>query len=315
MESSKTFRDNQNNLLLGVDLGGTKIAAIALGASGEVGSSARVASPRNNYQASLTAIRDLLNQVGEQCKLDRGHPVGVGAPGSINPQSGLMQNANSTWLNERPLLRDLEEVLQRPVRLANDANCFALSESHDGAAEGARSVFGVILGTGCGGGLAIDGKIIDGPRGIGGEWGHNPLPWPTESEIPGPQCWCGQFGCMETWISGSGLEADYLRASGKARKTPEILALAKTDKEARAAIDNHCSRLARGLATVVNLFDPEVIVLGGGLSAMPHLYKELAEKMARFIFSTNKIVDIRPPIHGDASGVRGAARLWRDGAK
>jgi fructokinase len=232
-------------------------------------------------------------------------------PGSLSPASGLVQNANSTWLNGRPFGRDLEAHLSRPVRLANDANCFALSEAVDGAGAGARSVLGVILGTGCGGGLVYDGALIDGPRGIGGEWGHNPLPWPRGDEHPGPACWCGRTGCMETWVSGPGLEADHARATGECLAADAIAARATAgDAKARATLDRHASRLARGLATVVNVFDPEVIVLGGGLSKLTYLYSVVPPLAAPYVFSEEKAIDIRPPRWGDASGVRGAARLW-----
>jgi fructokinase len=232
-------------------------------------------------------------------------------PGSLSPASGLVQNANSTWLNGRPFGRDLEAHLSRPVRLANDANCFALSEAVDGAGAGARSVLGVILGTGCGGGLVYDGALIDGPRGIGGEWGHNPLPWPRGDEHPGPACWCGRTGCMETWVSGPGLEADHARATGECLAADAIAARATAgDAKARATLDRHASRLARGLATVVNVFDPEVIVLGGGLSKLAHLYEVLPALVAPHVFADTPQVAIKPPRWGDAGGVRGAAWLW-----
>lgn len=232
-------------------------------------------------------------------------------PGSLSPVTGRVQNANSTWLNGRPLDRDLAAALGRPVRLANDANCFALSEATDGAAAGAASVFGVILGTGCGGGIVVDGRLVDGPLGVGGEWGHNPLPRPSADEVPGPPCWCGRHGCMETWVSGPGLAADHARATGERQSAETIAARAETgDEVALATMARHADRLARGLAHVVNILDPAVIVLGGGLSKLGHLYRNLPGLMAPHIFADAPHVDVRPPRWGDASGVRGAARLW-----
>jgi fructokinase len=294
---------------IGIDLGGTKIAVIALGNQGEVRFEQRTATPRGDYAASLAAIRDLV--AAAEAATGRRGTVGIGMPGSLSPVSGRVQNANSTWLNGRPFKQDVEHVLGREVRLANDANCFALSEAIDGAAAGARSVFGVIIGTGCGGGLVFERQLIDGPRGIGGEWGHNPLPWMTADEHPGPACWCGLAGCLETFLSGPGLAADHTRHGGAALTAAEIAELAQAgNAAAEATLARHASRLARGLAGVVNIFDPEVIVLGGGLSNMPHLYERLPPLMAPYLFAEDRRVDIRPPHHGDASGVRGAAWLW-----
>ncbi|MBZ0217828.1 MAG: ROK family protein [Fimbriimonadaceae bacterium] len=304
--------ERNDSYLLGVDLGGTKIAGVSLSGSGSVKSEKRIPSPRDDYSATLHAIRDLTNEIAADCGLDKYHPVGIGTPGSIDPGTGLLQNANSTWLNDRPFLSDLESCLQRPVRIANDANCFALSEARDGAGRGAKSVFGVIIGTGCGGGLVIDGHIVNGARGIAGEWGHIPLPWANPAEMPGPLCWCGRHGCMETWISGAALEADYRRISDSSLTAKQIAAMADGDPDARTALDDHASRLARGLACMVNLFDPDVIVLGGGLSAMTHLYKNVPTLMAPYIFAREKSVKLLPPAFADASGVRGAARLWAD---
>jgi fructokinase len=235
-------------------------------------------------------------------------------PGSISPATGRVQNANSTWLNGQQMDADFTAHLGRPVRFANDANCLALSEAADGAGKDTRSVFCVILGTGCGGGLVHEGRLINGPRGIGGEWGHNSLPWPQIGETPGPACWCGLYGCMETWVSGPAIYQDYLAGGGDAAgtaSTEDVVRLAHGgDPVAAAALTRHTSRLARGLASVVNIFDPEVIVLGGGLSNLPHLYEQLPGLMQGYIFADNRDVIIRPPQHGDASGVRGAARLW-----
>jgi fructokinase len=232
-------------------------------------------------------------------------------PGSVAPASGGVQNANSTWLNGRPFARDLEARLGRPVRLANDANCFALSEAVDGAGADAPSVLGVILGTGCGGGLVLGGRLVDGPLGIAGEWGHNPLPWAEPAEQPGPRCWCGRNGCLETWVSGPGLEADHARVTGEHLPGVEIVArAARGDAGAEATLERHASRLARGLAHVINILDPHVVVLGGGLSALSHLYTVLPDLIGGHLFAAHPRVTIKPPRWGDASGVRGAAWLW-----
>ncbi len=269
-------------------------------------------APRHDYAATITAVAEMVRML-EQTAGGTGS-IGIGMPGSLSPASGLVQNANSTWLNGRPFQRDLEAQLGRPVRLANDANCFALSEAVDGAGAGARSVFGVIIGTGCGGGLVFDGALIDGPRGIGGEWGHNPLPWSTPSEHPGPKCWCGRMGCIETWVSGPGLEADHARVDGNRLSTEEIAARAAAgDAAAQATLDRHAGRLARGIAHVVNIFDPHVIVLGGGLSKLAHLYAVLPALVAPYVLAEQAQVVIKPPVWGDAGGVRGAAWLWGRG--
>ncbi len=297
-----------DRLAIGIDLGGTKISGIVLGAGPDALAKRRVDAPRDDYQDSLRAVRDLVRDLEND--VARGPlPVGIGVPGSISPKDKCLQNTNSGWLNGKPLDRDLRELLDRPLRLANDANCFALSEYSDGAARGADTVFGVIIGTGCGGGIVRLGKIIDGPRGIGGEWAHNPLPAPEPDEMPGPDCWCGRRGCMEAWVSGPGLEADYLRASGVPLTAPEI-ASATDEIIAVGCLEKHANRWARGLAGVVNILDPDVIVLGGGLSNMAHLYSRLPELVSPHIFASNRSLDIRPPVHGDDSGVRGAAKLW-----
>lgn len=294
---------------IGIDLGGTKIAGLALGPGGEKLAELRVPAPRHDYAATLDAIADVAERLERQA--GAAGSIGIGMPGSIAPGTGLAQNANSTWLNGKPFGRDLEARLKRPLRLANDANCFVLSEAVDGAGAGARSVFGVILGTGCGGGLVFDGTLIDGPRGIGGEWGHNPLPWASAEEHPGPLCWCGRHGCMETWVSGPGLEADHARATGDRLSAEEIAARAAAgDPRPRATLRRHSSRLARGIAHVVNILDPEVIVLGGGLSKLAHLYAELPGLTAPHVFAEEAQVVVKPPRWGDAGGARGAAWLW-----
>ena len=303
----------QVSLRVGIDLGGTKIAGAVLGRDGRPLAEQRMPAPRHDYGATVRAIAQMVRVLEESAGSPDGNgsSIGVGIPGSVVPASGLVQNANSTWLNGKPLQHDLEAHLGRPVRLANDANCFALSEAVDGAGAGVRSVFGVILGTGCGGGLVRDKALIDGPRGIGGEWGHNPLPWASADEHPGHKCWCGRVGCIETWVSGPGLEADHARATGERIGPEEIAARASGgDVAARATLERHASRLARGLAHVINIFDPDVIVLGGGLSKLTHLYQVLPGLVAPHVFAEPAHIIVKPPVWGDAGGVRGAAWLW-----
>ncbi|MBB4284906.1 ROK family protein [Roseospira goensis] len=296
-------------LRLGVDLGGTKIEGIALDAGGAPRARRRVPSPRGDYPGTLAAIRDLVAALEQQAG-GRGS-VGVGIPGTLSPATGLVKNANSTWLIGRPLDHDLHDVLGRPVRIANDADCFALSEATDGAGAGARSVFGIILGTGVGSGLVVDGRIVSGPNAIGGEWGHNPLPWPTDDERPGPPCYCGLAGCIETFLSGPGLAADHARTTGQSLTAEILAARADTgDPAARASLDRYAERLARATATVLNILDPAVVVLGGGLSNIGRLYARVPELWPRFVFSDTVATALRPPVHGDSSGVRGAAWLW-----
>lgn len=303
-------------LRLGIDLGGTKIEGVVMDAGGAERPRRRVPTPRDDYAATLDAIAALVDELLAEAAADAVAPavsIGIATPGSVSPRSGRMQNANSTWLNGQALGPDLADRLGRPVRLANDANCFALSEAVDGAAAGARNVLGVILGTGCGAGVVVEGRLLDGPRGIGGEWGHNPLPWAKPDELPGPLCWCGRRGCMETWVSGPALAAAYLQDGGTTTRAEEIVERAVAGEErARTAVDRHADRLARGLAHVVNILDPDVIVLGGGLSRLEHLYGKLPALMAPHIFAEDTRVDIRPPRWGDASGARGAAWLWND---
>ncbi len=298
-------------LRIGIDLGGTKFAAIGLGKDDEVVARERIATPRDDYQATIDCIADLVRRV-EETAGKRG-TVGIGMPGSVSPRTGVVQNANSVWLNGRPLHQDLDSRLERPVRLANDANCFALSEAADGAARDAATLFGVILGTGCGGGIVIDGKCIVGPRSIGGEWGHNPLPWSDETEHPGPECWCGRRGCIETWVSGPGMARDHAAVTTQDLSAEDIVAAAASqDASAEATLARHSHRLARALAMVVNTIDPDLIVLGGGLSNARHLYMDVPSQMAPYVFADHCDVRIVPPVHGDDSGVRGAARLWDD---
>jgi len=304
-----TGHSGQSRLRIGLDLGGSKIEGILLSPETTEMARYRIATPRDDYAATIAAIVDLTRRLMQDITAEA--TIGIAVPGSISPQTGLMQNANSTWLNERPFDRDLATALVRPVRLANDANCFALSEAIDGAAENARTVFGVILGTGCGGGLVVNGRLLDGPRGIGGEWGHNPLPWLTPDEYPGPSCWCGRKGCLETWVSGPGMAADHSRVTGETHTAVEIAARATDgNSAARATLSQHADRLARGLAHVVNIIDPDVLVLGGGLSQLSHLYEVLPPLIAPHIFADRGSVVIKAPKWGDASGSRGAARLW-----
>ena len=293
---------------IGVDLGGTKIEVIALDDAGRTLARHRVPTPRNDYAGTLNAIADLVR--GLESELGARGSVGVGTPGSLSPFSGRMRNANSVWLNGRALDRDLSEALQRPVRLANDADCFALSEAVDGAGRGARCVFGVIIGTGTGGGVVVDGRLISGPNRIAGEWGHNPLPWPEPSELPGPACYCGKRGCIETFLSGPGLAADFRRATGRTLSPPDIAAAASAgDPEAESALHRYEDRMARSLASVVNILDPDVIVLGGGLSNLERLYTRLPERIGEHLFCDGARIDLRRPAHGDSGGVRGAAWL------
>lgn len=294
---------------IGIDLGGTKIEGIVLAPEGCVIARERITAPRGDYGATLAALAGLTGRL--QAAAGRQVTVGIGMPGSLSPSTGHVQNANSTWLNGRPLEKDLTDLLGYPLRFSNDANCFALSEAVDGAGAGERTVFGVILGTGCGGGIVRDGHIINGPRRIGGEWGHTPLPWAESDEYPGQTCWCGRKGCMETWVSGTALEADYRRAGGEALSTPEIAAKAAAgDARAVLTLERHAGRLARGLAAITNILDPNVIILGGGLSRLMHLYEVVPRLMAPYIFADDRAVVVKPPKWGDASGARGAAWLW-----
>lgn len=299
---------------IGIDIGGTKIEGIVLGDSGAELARHRIATPRGDYDATVRAVRDLVGTL--EAETERPGTVGVGIPGTISPATGLVKNANSTWLIGRPFDRDLAEALARPVRLANDADCFALSEATDGAGAGAGIVFGVILGTGTGGGVAVNGRLLAGPNAIAGEWGHNPLPWPEPHELPGRACYCGLKGCIETWVSGPGLEADYEIASGNRIPAHDMeAAAAGGDSEAGAALTRHSHRLARALAGVVNILDPEVIVLGGGLSNLDRLYDTVPKIWTRYVFSDRVDTRLARHRHGDASGVRGAAWLWPERAE
>jgi len=294
---------------IGIDLGGTKIAAIALSASGDMRAERRIATPAGDYTAVIAAIVALVNDIEAECRVPCS--VGIGTPGAISPANGLIKNSNSVCLNGKPLQRDLEQALGRAIRLANDADCFALSEASDGAAAGARSVFGVIIGTGTGGGIVIDGRLLAGPNAIAGEWGHNPLPWPRADELPGPACYCGKRGCIETFLSGTGLALDFQQHSGQQLSAATIAArAAQGEAGAQAALRRYADRLARSLASVINLLDPEVIVLGGGMSNITALYESVPAVWGRYVFSDRVDTRLLPAKYGDASGVRGAAWLW-----
>jgi len=297
---------------VGVDLGGTKIEAIVLAPGGVERARQRVATPRS-YEETLVAIDQLVRDV-ERGADTRDATVGVGIPGAIVPGTGLVKNANSTWLNGQPLGADLADRLGRPVRLTNDANCFALSEATDGAGAGAGVVFGVILGTGVGGGIVVGGRVLDGANLVAGEWGHNPLPWLAPDEYPGPDCYCGKRGCIESWLSGPGFEADHARCTGRSTPSREIVAAAAAGEPAsRASLARYHDRLARALASVINLLDPDAIVLGGGMSNVPALADDVTALLPRHVFSDSVVTRVARNVHGDSSGVRGAAWLWPEG--
>lgn len=294
---------------IGIDLGGTKIEGIVLSAAGRVIAGRRIATPREDYEGTVRAVAGLISAL--EAETGTRGTVGVGTPGAISRATGVVKNSNSTWLNGRPLHLDLERAVGRPVRLANDANCFALSEACDGAAAGADVVFGVIVGTGTGGGVVIQQQVLTGPNAIAGEWGHNALPWPEPEERPGDPCYCGLRGCIETFLSGPGLSADHARVTGAARSSADIAALAAAgDAAADATLRRYEGRMARALASVINVLDPDVIVLGGGLSKLDRLYVNVPAQWARWIFSDRVDTRLVAPLHGDASGVRGAAWLW-----
>ena len=296
----------------GIDLGGTKIEILALDESGLERYRTRVATPRGSYAETLAAIITLVN-VAEAALGETG-TVGVATPGAIArvpaPNAGKIKNANSTCLNGQPLVDDLQSALRREVRIENDANCFTLSEATDGAAVGKHTVFGVIIGTGTGGGICIDGHIVRGANAIAGEWGHNPLPWPQAHELPGHACYCGRHGCIETWLSGTGLAKHYAEDTGQSFSAPEIVARAPNDAACEAALLAYEDRLARSLATIINVIDPDIIVLGGGLSNVPRWYSSVPKIWKKYILSDYVATRLVPPKFGDSSGVRGAAWLW-----
>ena len=296
-------------LRLGIDLGGSKIEAMVLARDGEILVRERVATPQGDYRATLDAIVGLMRvceqRVGQRCS------IGVGMPGSTSRTTGLVKNSNSVCLNGQALHRDLAQLMGRELRFANDADCLALSEASDGAGAGAQCVFGVIVGTGTGGGIVHNGKLLSGPNGIAGEWGHNPLPWPTRQELPGPDCYCGRQGCIETWLSGPGLARDHAGQSGRAAAAVDIAMRAKAgDQPARNSLARYADRMARALASVINIIDPDVIVLGGGISNIDWLYTAVPARWDEYVFSDTVATRLVRAQHGDSSGVRGAAWLW-----
>jgi fructokinase len=296
---------------LGIDLGGTKIELAGLHADGSEVGRMRVPTPEASYEAVVSALADAVRAAEE--RWGPADSVGMGTPGAIDPGTGLLKNSNSTVLNGRPLFEDARKALGRDLRMANDADCFALSEATDGAAAGATTVFGVIVGTGVGGGVVVRGRLLSGPNAIAGEWGHNPLPWPAPDETPGPHCYCGRRGCIETFVSGPGLAADHERATGEKLGPGRIdRRAADGDAASIATLDRYIDRLARSLATVINIIDPEVVVLGGGVSNVDRLYTDVPETWSQYVFSGSVSTKLVRAVHGDSSGVRGAARLWAD---
>lgn len=293
---------------IGIDMGGTKIEGVIMAPDGAITARQRVATPQD-YESEIRTLKQLVESLETQ--LPNPALVGVCHPGSFSPATGLMRNANSTWLNGKSLKSDLEAALRRDIKFANDADCFAVSEAKDGAGASFPTVFGVIIGTGTGGGIVKDGHLHTGPSAIAGEWGHIPLPWPSVEELSIPPCWCGLQGCLETWLSGTGLSADHARHTKETLKGEEIVARAQNgDPHARESLNRHADRMARGLAVVLNILDPDCVVLGGGLSNIPDLPAAIEARLARYVFSDTIKTVIRRAHHGDSSGVRGAAWLW-----
>jgi fructokinase len=294
---------------IGVDFGGTKIEVAALDASGEFVARVRKPNP-GDYAGALETVRELVADVEQQAGVN-GATVGFGVPGSLSPKTGRMRNANSVWLNDKPFQEDLEKVLGRAVRLENDANCFALSEALSGAAKGAEVVFGAILGTGCGGGVVVRGRTVEGVNKIGGEWGHTPLPWPSAEERAARTCWCGRSNCLERWISGTAFSVDYEEATGETLTGDVIVGRARAgEAAANAALDRYVDRLGRALAVICDIIDPDVLVFGGGMSNTTELYERVPPVVARYAFSDVFLTQIKPALNGDSSGVIGAAWLW-----
>ena len=298
-----------SDIRIGIDLGGTKIEGIAIDQSGRELLRQRIATPKHDYRGTLEAIAGVVGHL--ESRTGRTGTVGVAIPGTVSTVTRRVKNANSTWLIGQPLDADLAALLRRPVRVVNDANCLAVSEATDGAGAGMAVVFAVIIGTGCGAGIAIRSQVQTGPNGVAGEWGHNPLPWQTAEEYPGPDCYCGQRGCVETWISGTGLEKDYERATGQALTGPQVVARSEAGEAAAlAALDRYEDRLARSLSHVVNLLDPDIFVLGGGMSRVARIYPAVQAKLPGYVFGRESSTPVVPAVHGDSSGVRGAAWLW-----
>ncbi len=297
---------------IGIDLGGTKIEGIALGDDGEECYRKRVPTPAGDYFATLQTIKTLVDDI--ESSLGASGSVGIGTPGAISPATGLLKNSNSVCMNGKPVYDDLCRLLQRDIRMANDANCFALSEATDGAAAGREVVFGVIIGTGTGAGIVVNGRVLTGPNAIAGEWGHNPLPWPQDQERPGAACYCGKKGCIETWLSGPGMSRAYLEAGGQAVEASKIVALAGDgDSLAQQCLNDYEDRMARSLAHVINILDPDAIILGGDMSNIPSLYTRIPQLWEQYVFSDHVDTQLLAPKYGDSSGVRGAAWLWNDG--
>jgi len=298
---------------IGIDLGGTKIEGIALSDAGDDLFRQRVPTPKGDYPAILQAIAKLITTI--EAETGEQGSIGIGTPGALSPATGLMRNSNSVCMNGKPVLDDLQSTLGREVRIANDANCFALSEATDGAASDDAVVFGVIIGTGTGAGIVVDRKVLVGPNAIAGEWGHNPLPWPQADELPGAACFCGRSGCIETWVSGPGMVRDHCQHNALAHSqdiTPRVLveAASQGDGSAVQTIQRYERRLAKSLAHVINMLDPDVIVLGGGMGNIESLYENVPKLLSEYVFSDVVNTKIVAPVHGDSSGVRGAAWLW-----
>ena len=294
---------------IGIDLGGTKIEGIALSEAGDELFRHRLATPQGDYQATLQSIAGLIDQI--EADIGEQGSIGICTPGALSPATGLLRNSNSVCMNSKPVLTDLQERLQREIRIANDANCFALSEATDGAAKDAAVVFGVIIGTGTGAGIVVDKKVLVGPNAIAGEWGHNPLPWPEDFELPGPECYCGKHGCIETWLSGPGIVRDHELHNNVFLDAETIDNKARFgDEESDETLQRYEDRMARSLAHIINILDPDVIVLGGGMGNIKRLYENVPRIWGDYVFSDVVNTQLVAPAHGDSSGVRGAAWLW-----
>jgi len=294
---------------IGIDLGGTKIEGIALSDAGNELFRHRISTPQGDYQGTLHSIADLINRI--EAAVGENGSIGICTPGALSPSTGLMRNSNSVCMNGKPVLTDLQALLQREIRIANDANCFALSEAVDGAAKDATVVFGVIIGTGTGGGVVINKKVLLGPNAIAGEWGHNPLPWPEDYELPGPECYCGKSGCIETWLSGPGIMHDHELHNNEFIDAETLDGRARFgDEDANETLQRYEDRMARSLAHVINILDPDAIVLGGGMGNIKRLYKNVPDIWGEYVFSDVVNTKLLAPVHGDSSGVRGAAWLW-----
>lgn len=297
---------------IGIDLGGTKIEGIALGNDGSELFRQRIATPQGQYAAILEAIKSVVTTI--EAETGEQGSIGIGTPGALSPATGLMRNSNSVCLNGKPVLDDLKKLIGREIKIANDANCFALSEATDGAAHDASVVFGVIIGTGTGAGVVVDRKVLTGPNAIAGEWGHSPLPWPDELELPGAECYCGKFGCIETWLSGPGMVRDHELHNNEFVNPQDLADRARFgDEDAEETLARYERRLAKSLATVINMLDPDAIVLGGGMGNIKRLYDNVPALLADYVFSDVVNTRLLAPVHGDSSGVRGAAWLWSNG--